>query len=176
MLWNIIKNLEFLNSWSSKLNVHYLSINVPFQPLFVGITSDVSPVKWIITWILISGRDPDHWFSRVSVLCHSGGVNGLTKHRRLVIHIPDLHCQSLGGGEWGQALVQRTDGQTVETFCLIIQRGSEKQEAWKRRKEIKEELIFTFKSEMFDVWIHCESADVHMSDIHVVSLMRFFFR
>lgn len=33
--------------------------------------------------------------------------------------------------------------------------------------------MFTFKSEMFDVLIHCESADVTMSDIHMVSLMSF---
>ncbi len=83
----------------------------------------------MITWILISGRDPDHCFSRVSVLRHTGIVEALTEDRRLVVHVPHLHCQSLGGGERGQAVVHCTHGQAVETLSLIIQRGREKQQA-----------------------------------------------
>lgn len=67
----------------------------------------------IITWIRIGGRHPDHWLPGVSVLRHTGVVDALTEDRRLVVHVADLHRQSLGGGERGQAVVHSTDGQTV---------------------------------------------------------------
>lgn len=133
----------------------------------------------IITWIVISGRDPDHWFSRVSVLRHTGIVDALTEDRWLVVHIPHLHCQRLGGGERGQALVHRTDSQAVETLCLIVQRGREKQEAWKVEEDglwrwwAREGMIDSRKINFSELWranyvveIPLISADISAQRIH----------
>lgn len=109
----------------------------------------------IFTWILISGRDPDHRFSGVSVLRNAGVVAALTEDRGLVVYIPHLHRQSLGGGERGQAVVHGTDAHTVETLRLIVQRGWEKQEACRRRKKMNFErdgFFIFFKQEWLGIF------------------------
>lgn len=103
------------------------------QKLRIGV-KQITKCLITVTWVHVSGRDPNHWLSRVSVLGHSGVVDALSEDRRLVVHVPHLHCESLGGGERRQAVVHCTDSETVETLGLIVQRGREKQEACQGRR------------------------------------------
>lgn len=55
---------------------------------------------------------------------------------RLVIHIPDFHCQGLRGGEAGLAPVCCLDGEAVGTLGLVVQRGGEIQKSYRKWKRI----------------------------------------
>ena len=89
-----------------------------------------------VTRVLVCGRHPDHWFSGVSVLRHTGIVDALTEDGRLVVHVPHLHRQGLGGGELWKALVHGPDRQVVEALGLIVQRSREKQKTWRRGEKM----------------------------------------